>query len=544
MANLTPTPSWDDVPQLETTTPLLGGAGGPMNAQAQALLSRTELLDRIFGGASVTDPRFAGGAKPGGTVASATAIQAALDSGATYVYGGGNDFLVDKLLTVPAGVTFDGQGGALRTDDGAGSRSVILTGGAGATIENWTICSNVPGVRKGFYGLLIDQPNTNVRNVAFRDITYTALFNDAEGTQATGIYAENCGWDAVSNFARAKNSTFRNVKGVRNGRSLFSTDAGAKGIVLDGFESIDNGLDEITSEHKDVLHFEYATDCVCRNGVIRYTAGYTGGTINQTWAMMRWNASVNCVIENVYIKLESSANGKLILGLVDTTGADGNTGCAALNINVDANAIPNHKLQFIAYDGAARFRLIGGIWRGQITIESGAAGGNAFGHISGIDASGTGTGTFMLSQYVTSAWVIERINLRGYQTAYNLNGFRNSSLRDLEIDGANFNVFYLLNSNTGAAYQPDGGVIANIVLRGTTGTILQTNNQQTRALLVSGIRVDGGAIVGLDTTGGTAGATTANVKAIGNVVGGALGTVQSGTNTAGALNANLNNLTQ
>jgi hypothetical protein len=44
MANLTPTPGWDDVPQLETTTPVLGGPGGVANAQAQALLNRFALL--------------------------------------------------------------------------------------------------------------------------------------------------------------------------------------------------------------------------------------------------------------------------------------------------------------------------------------------------------------------------------------------------------------------------------------------------------------------------------------------------------------------
>lgn len=44
MSNLTPTPGWDDVPQFETNTPVLGGPGGPMNSQAQALLNRTESL--------------------------------------------------------------------------------------------------------------------------------------------------------------------------------------------------------------------------------------------------------------------------------------------------------------------------------------------------------------------------------------------------------------------------------------------------------------------------------------------------------------------
>lgn len=44
MANLTPEAGWDDVLQLETTTRAVGGAGGVMNAQAQALLNRIEQL--------------------------------------------------------------------------------------------------------------------------------------------------------------------------------------------------------------------------------------------------------------------------------------------------------------------------------------------------------------------------------------------------------------------------------------------------------------------------------------------------------------------
>lgn len=47
MANLTPVNSFDDVIQLETNTVALGGVGGPMNAQAQALLNRTYYLKTI-----------------------------------------------------------------------------------------------------------------------------------------------------------------------------------------------------------------------------------------------------------------------------------------------------------------------------------------------------------------------------------------------------------------------------------------------------------------------------------------------------------------
>lgn len=50
MTNLTPTPSFDPVVQLETSTLALGGPGGPMNQQAQSLLNRTEFLqERIDG---------------------------------------------------------------------------------------------------------------------------------------------------------------------------------------------------------------------------------------------------------------------------------------------------------------------------------------------------------------------------------------------------------------------------------------------------------------------------------------------------------------
>jgi hypothetical protein len=44
MANLTPAAGRKTVPVLEVTTPALGGVGGPMNSQAQALLDRTEDL--------------------------------------------------------------------------------------------------------------------------------------------------------------------------------------------------------------------------------------------------------------------------------------------------------------------------------------------------------------------------------------------------------------------------------------------------------------------------------------------------------------------
>lgn len=50
MSNLIPSPSLDNVPQLERTTVALGGPGAPMNTQAQALLNRSAyILNEISG---------------------------------------------------------------------------------------------------------------------------------------------------------------------------------------------------------------------------------------------------------------------------------------------------------------------------------------------------------------------------------------------------------------------------------------------------------------------------------------------------------------
>lgn len=64
MTDLTPTPSFDPVPQLETNTLALGGPGAPMNSQAQALVNRTEYLND-----KISDLSETGGSGLVGTIA-------------------------------------------------------------------------------------------------------------------------------------------------------------------------------------------------------------------------------------------------------------------------------------------------------------------------------------------------------------------------------------------------------------------------------------------------------------------------------------------
>lgn len=91
-AVLAATPSWDPVPQFEKNTPLLGGPNGEMNAQAQALLNRTEALNMALGLLNaamfdVTNPIYAGGADKTGVAESGLAVLAA--AAALQANGGG-----------------------------------------------------------------------------------------------------------------------------------------------------------------------------------------------------------------------------------------------------------------------------------------------------------------------------------------------------------------------------------------------------------------------------------------------------------------------
>ena len=93
MANLTPVNSFDNVIQLETTDIAIGGAGGIMNAQAQALLNRTAYLNSALANkldASAYVQHYRG--KYASLVALETAIPTGLDGDYAIVdTGAGND---------------------------------------------------------------------------------------------------------------------------------------------------------------------------------------------------------------------------------------------------------------------------------------------------------------------------------------------------------------------------------------------------------------------------------------------------------------------
>ena len=155
MANLTPVNSFDNVIQLETNTIAIGGAGGIMNAQAQALLNRTAYLNSALANkldASAYVQHYLG------KFVSLVALQTAIASGTDGDYaivdsGGGNDALY-YIWDAQDGWVSGGTTTASTTDtvtEGSTNlyfttarvRSTVLTGLSTATNEAITVSDSV-----------------------------------------------------------------------------------------------------------------------------------------------------------------------------------------------------------------------------------------------------------------------------------------------------------------------------------------------------------------------------------------------------------------
>ena len=104
MANLTEASTWDTVYQLESTDQALGGAGGTMNRQAQALLNRTKFLaDTKLNTADFKTQINASGAAP---IYAARAWVNFNGSGVVAVRGSGNVSSVTDLGVGYYGINF------------------------------------------------------------------------------------------------------------------------------------------------------------------------------------------------------------------------------------------------------------------------------------------------------------------------------------------------------------------------------------------------------------------------------------------------------
>ena len=117
MANLTPVNSFDNVIQLETNTIALGGVGGIMNAQAQALLNRTAYLNSALANKLDTSAyvqHYRG--KYASLVALQTALSAANDGDYAIVDSGTGNDAVYYIWDAQEGWVSGGETTASTTD--------------------------------------------------------------------------------------------------------------------------------------------------------------------------------------------------------------------------------------------------------------------------------------------------------------------------------------------------------------------------------------------------------------------------------------------
>jgi len=267
MTILTASPSWDDVRQLETTDRALGGAGGVMNQQAQALLNRSELLRR-----QQATPVL--GAAGDGVTDDTGAIQAAINScsaGAVFIPAGNYKLSRELTITNPL-VTIVGAGidaTILRQADGAANGlnfdyPILFGHPTGGGVCDITIESGAGLATSKFFGSGSTGAAIRLKNASDNfAVRRVSLNNFARGAYL--IYCWNTRWSDLRVLCFATSgieidldgsniggsNSFTASKISNNGFSGVNTASAGIRILASGGELFDNI--DVTSTNNGVL---------------------------------------------------------------------------------------------------------------------------------------------------------------------------------------------------------------------------------------------------------------------------------------------------
>jgi hypothetical protein len=367
MTNLTATAGWDAVPQIEPTTALLGGPGGPLNAPAQALANRTEWLRSQT--LSVKDPRFAGGAKGDGVTddsAALNAAAAALQSGqslyfpaGTYivntacvvfsnkqrirVYGDGKATIVrpseqgvaPSKQDYPSTIQFDqcsyvslqdmtieskGESygnidayGALSSGD-ARAQAIAAYGGSALVVSRSdnVLIANIDARRCGSCGV--------VYLSSCEDIVVMNSFANARSLGYAGF--------AIDNWAESAVKTKRTYKfiGCRVGKEDASY-SGKAGIASEGDQiagrtinlDVQDCIFEDCATGSNVLYLGAGISCFdtrltvqglsVKNSYIGITWQKRGGAVDKSWCRVQGSVFDSCAVAGAYIAIGTATGG-------------------------------------------------------------------------------------------------------------------------------------------------------------------------------------------------------------------------------------------
>ena len=249
MANLTPVNSFDNVIQLETTDIAIGGEGGIMNAQAQALLNRTAYLNNALANkldSSAYVQHYRG--KYASLVALETAIPTGDDGDYAIVDSGVGNDAVYYIWDAEGGWVSGGTTTASTTDTVAeGStnlyftaervRSTVLTGISTATNAVITASDSVLVALGKLQKQITDGSSLDVRYSinAQTGTTYTVVAADVTAVGRVIVKCTNAAAIAVSvPTPTSLGATTGDSFNIRQGDAGALTLTGTGGATLEG----------------------------------------------------------------------------------------------------------------------------------------------------------------------------------------------------------------------------------------------------------------------------------------------------------------------
>ena len=449
---------------------VIGGAGSQQityNEGGVGAVTRT-VQSRLRDFVSVKD--F--GAVGDGVTDDASAIQSAIDSGAsTIIIPEGVYRMTSGVSMAKASQSLIGFGGELAIEGTTASQVVIQNDYPYCRFENLIVRSIIPGTYNGYYGLNIRSNGDycQIINCTFRDIRYTALFIDTSNCFVNGLVTEHCGWDSLTFYINATDNFVTNLYSYRSGRSAVGCDAGSARNVVDGGFVIDNGDPAETTQHHDVVHFEGATDSVYKNFEIYYTTNHPAAAsgLTDVNAAIRFNKGGGCKAENFKVVYDTSCNGDCQLVICDQDPND----VIVNNLTVINNTSDPISTTLDYQGGVPGILMFDGLkFSGPCRIVD-----NGIQDVSKIfrncyfdNVSNAAQTELFFNSARSSNYAIEGCTFDGCENVFNMKGWIDSSITDCTFSNVSGTVFQTSSFSAGnPAYDPQRGVIASNIFKGT-----------------------------------------------------------------------------
>ena len=256
----------EDIPVVDAELDMTSHRPIENQAVARAVATILDVVERTNDAVAklhVTPEMF--GAIGDGKADDTEAICAAISCGVVSL-ATGKTYILNGAVDIPSGAKIDGNYAVVKCGNG----TFFNISGDNVTVERVRLVGN----GENRYGINVENgvKNARISDVHGDGLKYSLIMNDGENTLVSGAYAYNCGWDCVSNYQHAKNTTIRDCTAIRCGRHGFSTDEGSDGIRFINCYAEDIGW--IDGEGHTCFHLEGAKNSKVVNCHAVYTSNH------------------------------------------------------------------------------------------------------------------------------------------------------------------------------------------------------------------------------------------------------------------------------